>query len=479
MASSPEILRQYLVSLGYQVDLTQQRRFDLSLFKTEGGALSLTKRLLGVAAASQAAMVAYARSMERMYYSSKRAESSVSTLQAFGFAGENVGVGAEAMTSAIEGLARSLRSNPGLTALLEALGVKTQGRERAEILMDLVEKLKGMPLYIGQQYASMFGMDADTFFMLSEGLEKFKEMAALQRSMAKDMGLNADTSAEVLTRYSQKLKEITERLKLLGLTVATESLPVFEWLAKTINESLSNAGKLLGQVIKAGNETPGGILEKSGAQYKAWAKGFWRGIFSGNWSPSSKDDRKSSGRVYSPGGSDLDAVMGDPDAFLNLLETSMGLPKGVLDGMWLKESGRGKNKGPSKAGAAGDFQFMPGTADQYGVDTNDFYSSAKGAARYMSDLLKKYGGDLQKALAAYNWGPGNLDKYLAGTPGMTLPQETRNYVEGISGRPIQIDQKTYITVPGTADPAATGRAVAREQAGVANETVRNLRSAVQ
>jgi len=479
MASSPEILREYLVALGFKVDLSQQRRFDHSLFKTEGGALSLTKRLLGVAAAAQAAMVAYARSMERMYYSGKRAESTVRTLQAFGFAGENVGVGAEAMTSAIEGLARSLRANPGLTGLLEALGVKTQGRERAEVLLDLVEKLKAMPLYIGQQYAAMFGLDPDTFYMLSEGLEKFKEMAELQRGMAKDMGLNADTSAEVLTRYSQKLKEINERLKLIGLTIATESLPVFEGFADALNSTLRSMGQLMGAVIKAKDETPGGMVDKGMAQYKAWVKGFWGGLFTGNWAPSSKADRKSSGQVYNPAGGGFDAVIGDPDAFLNLLETSMGLPKGVLDGMWLKESNRGKNKGPSKAGAAGDFQFMPATAEQYGVNADDFYSSAKGAARYMSDLLKKYGGDLQKALAAYNWGPGNLDKYLAGTPGMTLPQETRNYVEGISGRPIQIDQKTYITVPGSSDPAATGRAVAREQAGVANETVRNLRSAIQ
>ena len=76
---------------------------------------------------------------------------------------------------------------------------------------------------------------------------------------------------------------------------------------------------------------------------------------------------------------------------------------------------------------------MKATAREYGVNVNDFYSSASGAARYLTDLKRKF-GSIEKALAAYNWGAGNLQKDLKrhGNQWFAyLPDETRNYVNGI------------------------------------------------
>lgn len=92
----------------------------------------------------------------------------------------------------------------------------------------------------------------------------------------------------------------------------------------------------------------------------------------------------------------------------------------------------------SPAGAAGLFQLMEGTAADLGVeDRLNPYQSASGGARYIAQNLKKYGGDVTKALAAYNAGPGNVDEWIAnGWDGSVsgIPfEETRNYVANISG----------------------------------------------
>ena len=74
---------------------------------------------------------------------------------------------------------------------------------------------------------------------------------------------------------------------------------------------------------------------------------------------------------------------------------------------------------------------MPDTAKQYGLkNPNDLNESAEAAARMMKDLMKSNGGDLNKSLAAYNWGQGNLNKY-----GLDhAPAETRNYLREVEGR---------------------------------------------
>jgi soluble lytic murein transglycosylase-like protein len=82
----------------------------------------------------------------------------------------------------------------------------------------------------------------------------------------------------------------------------------------------------------------------------------------------------------------------------------------------------------SSKGALGLMQLMPGTADDMGVvDVFDPRENISGGARYLGEMLMRYGGDLEKALAAYNAGPARVDKYQGLPP---IP-ETMNYVADI------------------------------------------------
>lgn len=91
----------------------------------------------------------------------------------------------------------------------------------------------------------------------------------------------------------------------------------------------------------------------------------------------------------------------------------------------------------SKRDACGLMQFMYPTAQEYGVDRFDVTSSIKGGEAYLNRLEKQF-GNLGLALAAYNYGPGNLRKWLdKGANVGTMPVETKNYVLQITGKPIQ------------------------------------------
>ena len=116
-----------------------------------------------------------------------------------------------------------------------------------------------------------------------------------------------------------------------------------------------------------------------------------------------------------------------------------GVPAQILYNQMITESGGnvlGKDGKvlTSGAGAKGLMQFMPGTAGQYGVDVSNASSSIDGAARYMRDLGKMFNGDWTKAVMSYNWGQGNVQKWVAaGSDPSKVPAETAGYVNKVIG----------------------------------------------
>jgi soluble lytic murein transglycosylase-like protein len=84
----------------------------------------------------------------------------------------------------------------------------------------------------------------------------------------------------------------------------------------------------------------------------------------------------------------------------------------------------------SPAGARGLAQLMPGTARAMGVNPDDPHANLEGGARYLRLQLDAFGGDLEKALAAYNAGPGRVER-AGGIPAI---RETQHYVSSIMTR---------------------------------------------
>ncbi|EAA6226616.1 transglycosylase SLT domain-containing protein, partial [Salmonella enterica] len=121
-----------------------------------------------------------------------------------------------------------------------------------------------------------------------------------------------------------------------------------------------------------------------------------------------------------------EALLGWLQPKLSQLEAKYNLPTGLLRSVAITESG-GNQFAVSRAGAMGLFQFMPKTAKEFGLRGNDAFDpekSADAAARKLGGLMRFFHGDLAKALAAYNWGEGNVQrKGLA-----AAPEETRNYI---------------------------------------------------
>lgn len=129
-----------------------------------------------------------------------------------------------------------------------------------------------------------------------------------------------------------------------------------------------------------------------------------------------------------------------------------GVPENLLKAVAKAESGF-QSDAVSSCGAQGIMQLMPSTAKSLGVtDSFDPEQNIMGGAKYLGSLLGKY-GDAKLALAAYNAGSGNVDKY-GGVPPFG---ETQNYVEKVlsyAGGDISVPSGTAES--GTAAEASIG-----------------------
>ncbi|WP_420264772.1 lytic transglycosylase domain-containing protein [Candidatus Magnetominusculus dajiuhuensis] len=162
---------------------------------------------------------------------------------------------------------------------------------------------------------------------------------------------------------------------------------------------------------------------------------------SGRWNSNAMASNKPhNGRSYKQASYSADASSGDDavasssanldkyDSYIKESASNYGLDPALIKAVIVAESG-GNASARSRSGAKGLMQLMPSTAAGLGVTNSyDPRQNIAGGSRYLRQLLDKYDGNVHQALAAYNWGMGNLDRRPD-----KMPQQTKNYVAKVEG----------------------------------------------
>ncbi|MDE7243808.1 MAG: lytic transglycosylase domain-containing protein [Oscillospiraceae bacterium] len=136
----------------------------------------------------------------------------------------------------------------------------------------------------------------------------------------------------------------------------------------------------------------------------------------------------------------------DYESYFRLAADTYQLPADLIKAVAKAESDFNANA-VSSCGAQGIMQLMPATARSLGVtDSFDPAQNIMGGAKYLRQMLDSFGGDISKAVAAYNAGPNAVKKY----GGVPPYQETQNYVTkvlGYAGGSVSVPASVPAAVP--------------------------------
>jgi hypothetical protein len=400
-------------------------------------------------------------------------------LDAWGAAVESVGgkksdfqASAQAIAGTLEEIKATGNAPPAFMGAMNALNVsmldaKGNMRDVSDIMGQINKGLQNRNLTEQDKMylANALGLDAGTFNLLRQSPEKVQALIDKMRNLS---GVSED-GAKVTEQMQEKWSVFKQSIDGLMTGAFIRVAPELERIMDS-SERLADSwiGKLV-PVIKDGAEWLGKLADKLTAVSEATgaestidtrgqglfddpltvgerASNAWLGIK--QYFGYAKDEKPIAPPPFVPTPAESAAPLGSKEtwaknpnanAMFSSLEKQRGLPSGLLDSVWLQESQRGNPKFMhSSAGAQGHFQFMPETAQAYGLkNPNDLSESADAASRYYAKLIKMFKGDTSAALAGYNWGEGNVQKAKSryGSDWLShAPAETRGYVHDITSR---------------------------------------------
>ncbi|CAH6101414.1 lytic transglycosylase [Citrobacter koseri] len=207
-----ETIKDFLVSLGFDIDEAGYQKFESVLAGTTANAIKTGLALEGAALSVVAYTAKIASGMDNLYWASQRTGATVEGIKSIGYAFSQAGGSADAARSSLESLARFVRTSPGAEGFLNRLGVQTRDasgnmRDMAAIFTGVGQRLSNMQYYRANKYAQMLGIDEQTLMAMRRGVGQF---SAQYSEMAKAIGFNSGQAAQSSNRFMTSLKSFGE-----------------------------------------------------------------------------------------------------------------------------------------------------------------------------------------------------------------------------------------------------------------------------
>ena len=249
---SSEIIREFLVSVGVEVDEGGMARFGRTVESATKIVAALGAAVAAAATATAAAVVKISDQFDDLYYASQRLRASVTNIKAFEYGVSQMGGTAQDARASLEGLREFMRANPGGEGFIQSLGVGTRDsngalRDTTDIMRDLGDQFRTMPFHLARLRAGMLGIGPGTLDALIRGTDLWSKEYA-------DLAGNLDEAAEASARFMQMIRRLRAEIE-LGVWRSLIRLQ------EAVGPGLERAGKIAIAIIGAIGRMMEGLLD--------------------------------------------------------------------------------------------------------------------------------------------------------------------------------------------------------------------------
>lgn len=248
------VIRDFLVSLGFDTDNTGLANMKSAMDGIEWKAKALNGALLALATGAVIAVRQTASELDKLYFSSQRIGASVTNINAYGNAIAQLGGSAEGAVGTLEALAEKIRNSPGYEGQIKSLGVNTRDangamRDRVEVMKDLSGVLSKMPAYQANAYANSLGIDQKTLLAMRDG--KFMANMEKYQKIQKELGMNDDLAKsgnEFMTEYRDLTMITKTGFQVIVMQAGKALIPILRMLNQLIQAGIHAFSQLNPQI---------------------------------------------------------------------------------------------------------------------------------------------------------------------------------------------------------------------------------------
>jgi GH24 family phage-related lysozyme (muramidase) len=235
MAAGSNVLKEFLVKIGFSVDQTKYRNFNEAMGSISKRATEITRAFAKTTAGMTTAFTGMAaaahvvaKPLEQLYYAVQRTGASAKELDSLQYAFQQIGISAEEAKSSVDALATARRNNPGLNGLLAGEGINPAQTDNARVLIQLLEKLRTAPPYQATQIAGMFGISDDMLTQIRNNGPAFVSALREREAMIRKNGVDLDKQAAAGLEYERRLNRVKKNLGDVNRTLFTSAAPGLE-----------------------------------------------------------------------------------------------------------------------------------------------------------------------------------------------------------------------------------------------------------
>ena len=239
-----EVIKEFLVSLGYKVEAGQERKFKDSVGSATKAVVELGIAAAATATAVTAAVVKIGRSFDNLYWQAQRTQTTVAQIKAMSYAASQLGGSADEASASIEAFGKNLKWNVGFEGFLKQIGVVTRSngelRNSVALLRDFANVLKGKSKTEQMGLAQVAGIDLRTLEAIQRGdfQRHLDEYAAKVRAL----GVDEDKASEKGRALQSSLRSLEATLAAVGALLLDKFGPALAGSFDKIEEFLRNNG---------------------------------------------------------------------------------------------------------------------------------------------------------------------------------------------------------------------------------------------